>query len=275
MCYAPIPGWRAKKENENGKRPIVFRPQQANLDEPIEVPCGKCQQCLANEKMMWAIRISNEASLHDRNCFATFTYASNDQRKLDKEHLQAFFKRLRHRYKFSHFSCGEYGDHTGRPHYHSCIIGEDFLDGSIQVDKDLYSNKVLTDAWGHGLVSIGSLTHGSACYVAGYVQKKMGESFDDSYRTMSRGIGKEWIQRYHDSVRRLNGVVIDGKLLPVPKRYLSWMEQELESVKAHKKQVADERKALVGYEELYRERGAKEAVLNSTQFNNKVNKGTL
>lgn len=246
-CFYPVDAWKSKRVNESGKRSIVFRRADGFDDMHLQVPCGKCDGCLADRAREWSIRMYHESSLHERNSFLTLTYEDNNQKTIDKKHLQDFFRRMRDAgYRFRYYACGEYGSTTRRPHYHAVLFGEDFLGGAtIDINDDLYTNPRVAELWGHGLVSIGSLTMGACCYVAGYVQKKIGDP--DTFSLMSRrpGIGSTWLEHYADDIRRTGTVTIEGKELPIPKRYLVWKEEELEEVKREraarfKQQTPDE-----------------------------------
>lgn len=78
---------------------------------------------------------------------------------------------------------GEYGDLTERPHYHvalfgvpSCLWGKSRY-GRLYVDCCVNCD-LIRDTWKWGHVDVGTLTHHSATYIAGYVVKKM-TSLDD------------------------------------------------------------------------------------------------
>lgn len=230
-CFYPVDAWKAQRLNESGKRSLVFSRRDGFEDMALQVPCGKCQGCLADRAREWAVRMYHEASLHDRNCFVTLTYSDPPPPTINKKHLQDFFKRLRHDYRFRYVACGEYGDATRRPHYHAVFFGVDFLAGSIPYNDQLYLNTHLESVWGHGSVLVGPISMEVCCYVAGYVMKKVGDP--DSFRLQSSrpGIGHDWLDKYGDDLRRTGSVTIDGKEFPIPKRYLVWHEDELTDVK--------------------------------------------
>lgn len=226
-CFHPVTAWTARAPNEqSGKHSIQFR---SNGTPSLEVPCGRCTGCRADKALMWSIRLYHESLFHRRNSFLTLTYADAPD-ELNKKHLQDFFKRARHYYKFRYFACGEYGEQTRRPHYHAVFFGENFQDGKIQINSDLYTNQRLADLWGHGQVSVGNVTFESCAYVAGYVHKKAGD--EDTFNLMSSnpGLGKQWLLKYFDDVRRTGTVSVNGKEFPVPARYLAWAESELDDV---------------------------------------------
>jgi hypothetical protein len=106
----------------------------------------------------------HEASLHDSNQFLTLTYDEehypHDQ-SLSVHELQKFFKRARKPgRKFRYFACGEYGDRSGRAHYHALIFGCAFSDDELR------------GLWRFGFTYTGAVTFESASYVARYCTKK-------------------------------------------------------------------------------------------------------
>lgn len=256
-CYYPISGWRSTTVNpETGKRSIVFNPRDGFADQPVELPCGKCVGCRADQALMWSIRAYHESTLHEKNCFVTLTY--NDANlppdgKIDKRHLQAFFKALRKKFPPRHIryiAAGEYGEKTRRPHYHAILFGEDFLWDKVPIDNDLYSSPLLTEIWKKGFVSIAPVTMASVCYVCGYVNKKLGD--EDTFSLMSRrpGIGHRWLEKYKDDLVRTGSVTIDGREYPVPPRYLEWESDEFEALKKERLRLVKERDPLKRRESL-------------------------
>lgn len=84
------------------------------------IKCGQCMECRLAYSREWAIRITHEAAMHERNCFLTLTYDDDHLPKygqLVKSDLQKFFKRLRHHFNFKYVACGEYGERRRRPHF--------------------------------------------------------------------------------------------------------------------------------------------------------------
>lgn len=114
-----------------------------------------------------------EAAKHSESSFWTLTYANENLPEggtLVPADLRNFLKRLRlvahfeRGVRLRHFSVGEYGDETFRPHYHLAIFGL----GYGEADRLLVER-----AWKLGHVYGGDLTPQSAQYIAGYVTKKM------------------------------------------------------------------------------------------------------
>lgn len=172
--------------------------------------------------------------MHEQNCFITLTY-KNAPPCLNKRDLQLFIKRLRRSNRLRYFACGELGEQTKRPHYHAIVFGQDFLGGAYDINDKLYGNPFIDSIWGHGLVSIGSVTMESCMYVAGYVHKKIGDP--NTFNLMSRlpGIGKGWLAQYKDNLVRTGKVVIQGQEYAIPKRYMEWHEDDFEKIKQQRR----------------------------------------
>ena len=217
-------GWRPI----DGRGLTFTRPHPAERHrfepEPVAAACGKCELCQAKARLDWSVRMYHEAQTSDRSSFVTLTFR-NAPEELERAPLQRFIKRLRYHSKkpIRYFACGERGEKTNRVHYHACIFGEDFLGGAYDIDDQLYGNRVLDGIWGNGIVAVGEFTLASACYVAGYVSKKLGDP--DTFNTMSKKppIGLPWVRRYHNQLVRSGNVTIEGQQFPMPAVYARWL----------------------------------------------------
>lgn len=135
--------------------------------------CGQCMHCRINRRRLWAHRIILEAVVHPTASFVTLTYNDEnipDAGSLVPRHLTLFLKRIRERLAprvLRHFSVGEYGDETERPHYHLALFNTGYDD-----------HQQIQEAWPYGFVYLGDLTWDSAAYIAGYVTKKMTQKDD-------------------------------------------------------------------------------------------------
>jgi hypothetical protein len=247
-CYHPLTAYRSKSLTVNGKRQLVFNQKDSNGDK-TEISCGQCMGCRLERSRQWAVRISNEASLYEKNCFITLTYAPEHlppNGSLVLEHFQKFLKRLRKQYgpKIRFFHCGEYGEQLSRPHYHACIFNFDFADkyhyrSSARGDF-IYRSQSLEKLWPFGRCEIGNVTFESAAYVARYITKKLsgplaaahytkldtetGEIITKKpeYTTMSRrpGIGADWLKLYSTDVYNHDRLIIRGGVqIPPPRFY--------------------------------------------------------
>lgn len=242
-CTNPVTAFYSREINPNGKRSIQFRrDQRYAYQETVELPCNKCAGCIIQRKAEWAVRCYHEASQHQQNSFLTLTYDDDHlPPSIEQPVLSKFIRSVRDRgNKFRYYACGEYGERTRRPHYHMLVFGMDWLGGAEQITEDLYHNPILDALWGRGHCSVGAVTMGTCCYVAGYVAKKMGDA--DSFHVMSRrpGIGHDWLDKYHGDIASAGTVIIDGIKLPIPRRYLAWKETELVEVISERKKYYEE-----------------------------------
>ena len=211
-CYYPLKGYKSRHLSKNGKRQLVFKPTEGYIDQPVEVPCGKCIGCRLEYSRQWAMRCIHEASLYNSNCFITLTYDNanlpNDY-GLHVEHFQQFMKKLRKRVvkydtdnngksyavnPIRYYHCGEYGDENLRPHYHALLFNYDFPDKQLYSVKDgnnLYTSELLNEIWGKGFCIIGAVTFESAAYTARYIMKKItGPEAEEHYTRVNPNTGE-------------------------------------------------------------------------------------
>lgn len=130
--------------------------------------CGQCLPCRISRRRVWSHRMCLESLMHSDSAFVTLTYAPEHlpfKNSLVPKHAQDWVKRLRRRMeprKIRFFLVGEYGDSSGRPHYHAAIFGLSPLQWDL-----------VQSSWGLGYTHVGDLSWDSAQYIAGYVTKKM------------------------------------------------------------------------------------------------------
>lgn len=252
-CYHPLTGYRSRDLNPSGKRSIVFNPgPKASFSGiPLKLPCGQCIGCKLERSRQWAIRCVHESQLHEQNTFITLTY---DDKNLPSDgsihvsHHQLFMKRLRKLISpktVRFFHCGEYGEQTGRPHYHTLLFGHQFSDKTLlkkHRDQEYFTSETLRKLWPQGNNIIGNVTFESAAYVARYITKKITgreaekyyEGRKPEYVTMSRrpGIAQSWFDKFKTDLFPDDFVVIGGRTMPVPRFYLSKLsEAELRAIK--------------------------------------------
>lgn len=187
-------------------------------------PCGQCLPCRINKVRKWTFRLLLEFLSAKESCWVTLTYNDehlpyvyineksgeifegvHSQGTLHPKHMQDFIKRLRQKLpkKVRYFYCGEYGDHTKRPHYHLCLFGVG------QHWKD-----TIRSAWFApdtkkpiGLLHITELTPENIRYTCGYALKKMTKKSDErlqgaypEFIRCSLGIGKVSIEKIAKSL---------------------------------------------------------------------------
>lgn len=185
---------------------------------PIElytgyVGCGQCNNCRINKQREWTCRLMLESYFHKESCFATLTYSDDHVPRsvdhnldLQPSDMTKFIKRLRHNMtKLKHFSVGEYGDLTQRPHYHSMLFGVDLMSIEQKInlawrqipqgwpeDILLFNDKKTTEI---GFTDVGIFTPERAAYIANYTVKRLGVDHKDigdrhpEYATMSTNPG--------------------------------------------------------------------------------------
>jgi len=130
-----------------------------------------------------------EAAHHTDNVFVTLTYDDDhlpEDGSLNPRDVQLFLKRLRvgiAPIKVRYFAVGEYGEQTGRPHYHMALFG---YPGCLQGVSNWNKSGSCCDPcnrlrqhWELGHTYSGVLTDDSAQYIAGYTVKKMTNPDDE------------------------------------------------------------------------------------------------
>lgn len=202
------------KQDTEEKRNLTKFQYPPNVYELIHIPCGKCAGCRSENAKMWATRAYNELKTCTKDyvpwknkngctiqnaCFITLTYADDSELvqkdplclgDLRYKHFQDFMKRLRKRFpdkKVSYIVCGEYGNVSGRAHWHAILYNFDFEDkelNHLQKGFEHYDSKSLRELWSTydkkdgvyhpiGHIDLASVDIECCRYVAGYVLKKL------------------------------------------------------------------------------------------------------
>lgn len=206
-CYAPLKGF---KDYTSGG--LTFDKRKGS--QPLEVACGQCLGCRVDYTLMWSIRITHEAAMHeyDRgNSWVTLTYRDPDRcspeqysaghyvprdYSLTPSHVSKFIRSLRKAnpdHKIRYFYCGEYGE-LGRPHYHICLFNHSFHDIYLWKDDEgvyTYTSDELDSHWPYGFTTCSELTLENAAYTAGYCFKKItGDRADEHYKRIDFETGE-------------------------------------------------------------------------------------
>lgn len=249
-CFTPLEGYVKQPEPGSGKATGGFTTSRHNAftDQPMKVPCGQCIGCRLERSRQWAIRCVHENQMHADSCFVTLTYDDDNLPplgSLDKTHVQLFMKRLRRSVgPVRVFYCGEYGDTTGRPHYHALLFGWRPDDPSLFRSGDgefpLYESPTLTERWGLGFANFGEVNFETAAYTARYVTKKItGDAAEAHYQVidpetgeilgqrepefngMSRrpGIGLPWLAKYGRDAYTKDEVILRNRAMKPPRAY--------------------------------------------------------
>lgn len=225
-------------------------------------PCGKCSECLKMERLYWSIRMDAEMRLHDKNSFLTLTYDDEHlpvDKCLSKERVQKFFKDFRNEWKVRYFLAGEYGEDSGRPHYHVAAFG---IDQTTRCFSDLKYDPVhkiwrgRLKYWPDGHVAVGTLTNASINYISKYILKKLGadQERDDGrtkeFRLMSLrpGLGADFLHQNEASLKARGTYVLGDQEVPLPRyfidRLFNWTEKRDRS-RAMEQEFYDEYKKSV------------------------------
>lgn len=175
----------------------------SQTEKYVQVPCGKCPNCLKRRLASWSFRLETEALLWQTQYFVTLTYdtefvpiSKNGFMTLDTDHPKLFFKRLRKLSgKLKYYLCGEYGTQGKRPHYHLIIFGTT----NLQPEH-------IVSCWTHpqtkkpyGNVHFGEVTEASIRYTVQYFDKGdwyQAHKRDDrtpEFSRMSKGIGESFL----------------------------------------------------------------------------------
>lgn len=273
-CYHPLKAYRSGETLPSGKRALTFNPHKSYVEgSSFSVPCGRCIGCRLDRAYQWSARCLHEAKMHPLNSFFTLTY--DDQHvpadfSVNVRDLQLFNKKLRRSQpqKIRFFACGEYGDTTLRPHYHSLYFNHRPSDLKLYAynkqNDPIYTSQTINQIWQKGTVFIGNVTAQSAGYVARYSLKKInGDRADDHYTrrspidgniyrvkseflVMSRrpGIGATWFDKFSGDCFPSDFIVIDGQRRPIPRYYALKLEEETlrklkikRKLKSHKKRA--------------------------------------
>ena len=186
--------------------------------------------------------------MHFTNCSITLTYSPEHlpaTGSLDHTHFQNFIRKLRNYYRplpIRYYMGGEYGEQTGRPHYHAVLFGiepHDKIAYSKSNGFQLWESATLDNCWGLGKVLTGDLTFESAAYIARYIMKKrLGDEahawyekvdvetgeitkMTPEYNRMSThpGLGKHWLDKYWGDVYPHGKIVVRSDESQAPRYY--------------------------------------------------------
>lgn len=308
-CYGPLTAWKAADVNpETGRRPLVFRKDQSHSGIKLEVPCGQCIGCKLERSRQWAMRCLHEMKANSSlgSAFLTLTY---DQKSLPahgslkKRDLQLFMKRLRKErppgQRF--YACGEYGEITGRPHYHVLLLSTCFSDmkkiswGLKESPHERYASAELQRLWPYGQSVIAEVNFETCAYVARYCTKVItGDPEDAKYglvgivdgkkifrrerefAVMSRrpGLGMMWFNQFKGEWYTHDSSIINEREVPLTRFYDNKYELvdpvRLEAIKKNRARRVDRKDNTPGY---YGRRSVKERLRLATMLHFKKENG--
>lgn len=259
-CYTPLTIFKSGHPDSRGVHSFSFK---ENKDHYVqrEIPCGQCIGCRLDKSRTWAARLMHENQMHEHSYFLTLTLTDENLKStstgaasLHPRQLELFWKRLRKYYpsaNIRYYAVGEYGDSTGRPHYHAIVFGFELSDLLVYTQRSgikLYTSENLDRLWGLGRVWIGHVTFESCAYVARYVLKKLTGpmaflyALDDLYPEFSRmsrgtrpkdgkpstgGIGSSWYEHFKRDLFPFDKCVIrNGTTISTPKYYTQKLKKQ-------------------------------------------------
>lgn len=185
----------------------------------IQVPCGKCLECLQAYQNSWFVRFYYELISTDKAVFFTLTYNDDSVptlvdkngevfKTVYKPHVQLWLKRLRTRlnHKFKYFITSEYGPKTLRPHYHGLFFGLslDDINSSLIDWQEKFGFVQARDV----VLSDSSNVVNSSRYIAKYCSKLELENYLSgsqvlpTFHLISKGLGESFVFNSKDFILR-------------------------------------------------------------------------
>lgn len=195
-CINPTSAWQDMYTvTASGAHPVVFRWKDIEGDfrptpdgelvsdryRPLTLPCGKCLLCRKRRAEEIAIRAMLEIKGYDPlqdHAFVTLTVDDDHMQqvfpgaRLQHRPFQLFMKRMRKRgIDVRYLMCGEYGEHTHRPHYHVVLFG--WYPGDCYFDRlgCYHGSRTLEELWPFGHIRVDRVNPNRVFYVAGYTLK--------------------------------------------------------------------------------------------------------
>lgn len=258
----------------HGYRFLGPRSQEIELNERktvddryflMDIPCGKCDLCLLENRYSKAVRIMLESeSWPGKTYFITLTYRNEDLGSEDLVHddWAQFIKNFRQKYcqakyckirdrgtlregkeysltfkKIKQVMTGEYGDTFGRKHFHGIIFNHSFDDVYFtgfysKKGNPIFSSKSLESVWKKGNVQLEEVTFDLALYVGSYVTDKNLDDGDPNfghskkqYGRFGNGIGKSWLNKYWRDVLSAGKIMLRDRDFPIPRQFFVWMNE--------------------------------------------------
>jgi hypothetical protein len=219
-------------------KPVLITKNLDSIKFPmgLRIPCGQCMNCRIQKREEWVMRMLHEFKYWEYSIFVTLTYDENNLPKnefnestLKKSDLQKFFKRLRKNSnrKMLYFACGEYGEETGRPHYHCIIFGFDYLN---DYDLELIKASWKKCKWNElKLKPFGDVNETSLRYVVSYLEKTITgklekyayDNIETPFHIVSKGIGKNYAIDNKDKLQSDGFCQMSGFKKAIPRYYVN------------------------------------------------------
>lgn len=236
--------------------------------------------CRINAGRLWSGRLLLEQAFTPaRSWFLTFTiadpnmvYTTGGHQTVVKDFYREWIRYTQRQVgHFRHVSIGEYGDETGRAHYHMALFPE----------NDFQVTPILKH-WELGNTSAGELNPKRCRYVVRYTAKKLTKKNDHrlfpdqepEFKVASPGIGKKAIPYLVKRYQELSGKKIleergdiertlrfGGKIYPIDRYILNKVRAELGIPLKHSERLQHE-----GYFEWHQTENAEWEPIEATQL---------
>lgn len=205
--------------------------------------CGKCIVCREARIKAWYLRLLCEMSYTDQNYCLTLTYDNESlpwRGNLRHYDVQCYLKRLRKKVEgtISYYVAGEYGEGSGRAHYHLLI----FFKG----DDDKFLQKCI-DEWPFGHVYKDMMNPKAIRYTLDYLQKDMSrhaEAKVKPYQKMSKGLGLDYLLQNEKQIASKTYIEVKGIRYAVPEYFRKKSELVDSSIREAYNELLDENQLL-------------------------------
>ena len=217
QCTCP----RLAIQKEEGAKPIFFRITNErdyewylknwnDKGKLLLIPCGKCPNCVKRKSQEWTSRLLKEKENFKYCYFVTLTYDDKHLRDINKQDIQLFLKRYRKNFKLKckYYITGEYGETSGRSHYHGIFFQDKPLKDLIFYANNLYVSDSFAKCWSLGNCLISKqVNEQSIKYTIAYTLKKLGES---KVVMMSKGLGLAYLNEHKEEIKDHNGFYVSN-----------------------------------------------------------------
>lgn len=256
---------------ERAKKPDLTYEDLIYRKDVMLIPCGQCIGCRIRKREDWACRIEMEAKTSKPHSiwFVTLTYDDKnipgvnhetgevirgalykrqkgdlkENQTLWYEDVQKFLKRLRKASEpgLRYFCAGEYGEKTGRPHYHLILfnyIPEKLEPYRLLSKEGYYTDTRITRCWPYGIHNMSEpATSKAFSYTAGYVTKKIGDETMEHIKrglrppfammSLKPGLGEEYYLQNKKQIWEQGYIQLsNGKRAAIPRYFEKQMEAE-------------------------------------------------
>lgn len=230
MCYAPrvYPNPRYKGLNRH-EAVDAYNRHFASVAEGlvydgrwppdyyIQVPCGRCPDCLKRQRSEITFRLKQELLSYPvgqfEHVFVTLTFDEPSIQKYKSDYrvcVRRFIDNVRKKYGFQprFWFLSELGEKKHRFHFHGLLFG--FPKGVLKWLYDPVKHKYYTEdlkpRWHYGWSFFGQCDFSSCGYITKYMTK---QQFSPDYdykpvKILSKGLGRDNVDHVRDMVKRFD-----------------------------------------------------------------------